>query len=98
MKKLQHDQAAAAAEEKVAEEERLASEVRSGGKTIHMEIKFPGVPPSLLYETLLDVNRLRAFTRSEVVLERKIGAKFSLFSGNITGVLDKMVCVGVCSL
>mmetsp|Transcript_12155 Transcript_12155/g.30788 ORF Transcript_12155/g.30788 Transcript_12155/m.30788 type:complete len:282 (-) Transcript_12155:823-1668(-) len=93
MKQLQQDQAAAAlaAKEKLESQQRVASELSSGGETVHMEIKFPGVPPALIYETLLDVNRLRAFTQSEVSLERKVGSKFSLFSGNITGVIDQMV-------
>ena len=52
--------------------------------TITQKIEFV-TSPSELYQIFMDVNRVRAWSRSDVRLEPKVGGKFSLFGGNVEG-------------
>ncbi|KAJ1982666.1 Co-chaperone [Dimargaris xerosporica] len=44
-----------------------------------------------LYQTLLDPGRVAAWTRATPQIDPTEGAKFSLFGGNVTGVLEQLV-------
>jgi len=42
-------------------------------------------PPHVLYETLLDTNRIRGATASDASMSTEVGGKFSMFSGSVEG-------------
>jgi len=44
-----------------------------------------------LYETLLDLNRVVAWSRGSAIIAREPGSKFELFGGNVTGELVEVV-------
>lgn len=42
-------------------------------------------PPHVLYETMLDTNRIRGATASDASMSSAVGGKFSMFSGSVEG-------------
>ncbi|KAJ2961063.1 hypothetical protein NQZ79_g3604 [Umbelopsis isabellina] len=44
-----------------------------------------------LYETLLDPQRVNAWTRGSAKIEREVGGKFELFNGNVSGEIVEVV-------
>ena len=42
-------------------------------------------PPNVIYDTLLDTNRIRGATASDASMSREVGGKFSIFSGAVEG-------------
>ena len=53
-------------------------------KSIKMKLGFDS-SPDLMYQCLMDDQRLSFFTQSAAQMERKEGGRFSLFGGQITG-------------
>jgi hypothetical protein len=43
------------------------------------------VASQVLYDTLLDTNRIRGCTASDATMSREVGGKFSMFSGAVDG-------------
>lgn len=58
--------------------------------TLHLEPTF-NTTAEQLYITLLDVQRVSAWTRSQALIEPKEGSEFKLFGGSITGQIKKLV-------
>lgn len=58
--------------------------------TLHLEPTF-NTTAEQLYITLLDVQRVSAWTRSQAQIEPKEGSEFKLFGGSITGKIKKLV-------
>lgn len=58
--------------------------------TLHLEPTF-NTTAEQLYITLLDVQRVSAWTRSQAQIEPKEGTEFKLFGGSITGKNKKLV-------
>ena len=55
-------------------------------KTSALKIKYEFVPPPhVMYETLLDTNRIRGATASDATMSTEVGGKFSMFSGAVEG-------------
>jgi len=55
-------------------------------KTSQVKISYDFVPPpQVLYETLLDTNRIKGCTASDASMSRELGGKFSMFSGAVDG-------------
>ena len=55
-------------------------------KTSQVKISYDFVPPPpVLYETLLDTNRIRGCTASDATMSREVGGAFSMFSGAVSG-------------
>merc|ERR1719197_705122 len=55
-------------------------------KTSQVKINYDFVPPpQVLYDTLLDTNRIRGCTASDATMSREVGGKFSMFSGAVDG-------------
>jgi len=55
-------------------------------KTSQLKISYDfNPPPQVLYETLLDTNRIRGCTASDANMSRDVGGKFSMFSGAVDG-------------
>ena len=55
-------------------------------KTSQVKISYDFVPPpQVLYETLLDTNRIKGCTASDASMSREVGGKFSMFSGAVDG-------------
>ena len=55
-------------------------------KTSQVKISYDFVPPPpVLYETLLDTNRIRGCTASDASMSREVGGAFSMFSGAVSG-------------
>ena len=55
-------------------------------KTSQVKISYDFVPPPpVLYETLLDTNRIRGCTASDATMSREVGGSFSMFSGAVSG-------------
>jgi len=51
-----------------------------------LTIKYNFVPPPrVLYETLLDTDRIRGATASDASMSKEVGGKFSMFSGSVEG-------------
>lgn len=46
-----------------------------------------------MYQCLVDDQRISYYTQSQAVFERKIGGKFSFFSGQVTGTVKNLVCI-----
>jgi activator of HSP90 ATPase len=44
-----------------------------------------------LYETLLDSQRVNAWTHGSAKIEREVGGKFELFNGNVSGEIVEVV-------
>jgi len=59
-------------------------------KSFSQKIVFE-VPPQLLYETLLDANRVSAFTGGASKVENKVGGQFILFDGAVQGTQVELV-------
>lgn len=56
-------------------------------KTSEVKINYDFVPPpQVLFDTLLDTNRIRGCTASDANMSREVGGKFSMFSGAVDGV------------
>ena len=75
---------------KSAPTERFNSTYVSGSKektkTSSLTIKYNfGPPPHILYETMLDTNRIRGATASDASMSQEVGGKFSMFSGSVEG-------------
>jgi len=60
-------------------------------KTIKETIEFQ-TSADQLYETLLDPGRVAAWTRARPDIFKTVGSHYSLFDGNITGVMLELVC------
>lgn len=43
------------------------------------------LPPPVLFETLLDTNRIRGATASDASMSKEVGGTFSMFSGSVEG-------------
>jgi activator of HSP90 ATPase len=55
-------------------------------KTSQVKISYDFVPPpQVLYDTLLDTNRIKGCTASDAAMSREVGGKFSMFSGAVNG-------------
>mmetsp|Transcript_30887 Transcript_30887/g.80662 ORF Transcript_30887/g.80662 Transcript_30887/m.80662 type:complete len:271 (+) Transcript_30887:343-1155(+) len=55
-------------------------------KTKELKIKYSFVPhPHMIFETLLDTDRIRGATASDASMSKEVGAKFSMFSGSVEG-------------
>ena len=55
-------------------------------KTSSLKIKYAfSPPPHVLYETMLDTNRIRGATASDASMSSEVGGKFSMFSGSVEG-------------
>ena len=55
-------------------------------KTKNIKIKYSfAPPPSVLYETLLDTDRVRGATASDAMLSKEVGGKIMMFSGSVEG-------------
>jgi len=65
-------------------EKKEDPKANSKTKTISMKLSFDS-SPELLYQCLVDDQRLSFFTQSAAQMERKEGGRFSLFGGQITG-------------
>lgn len=51
-----------------------------------LTVKYSFVPPPMvLYETLLDTDRIRGATASDAKMSKEVGGKFSMFSGSVEG-------------
>ena len=77
------------AKKKAPQERFNASYVVAGGekaKTSQLKIKYSFVPPPpVIYETLLDTDRIRGATASDASMSKEVGGKFSMFSGSVEG-------------
>jgi len=55
-------------------------------KTKQLKIKYSFVPhPKMLYETLLDTDRIRGATASDASMSKEVGGKFTMFGGSVEG-------------
>jgi activator of HSP90 ATPase len=55
-------------------------------KTSQLSIKYSfNPPPHVLYESLLDTDRIRGATASDANMSREVGGKFMMFSGSVEG-------------
>lgn len=55
-------------------------------KTQELKIKYSFVPPPpVLYETLLDTDRIRGATASDASMSKEVGGKIMMFSGSVEG-------------
>jgi len=55
-------------------------------KTSEVKITYDFVPPPrVLYDTLLDTDRIRGCTASDATMSREVGGKFMMFSGAVDG-------------
>jgi len=55
-------------------------------KTKELKIKYSFHPhPQMIYETLLDTDRIRGATASDASMSKEIGGAFSMFSGSVEG-------------
>mmetsp|Transcript_43202 Transcript_43202/g.71843 ORF Transcript_43202/g.71843 Transcript_43202/m.71843 type:complete len:337 (-) Transcript_43202:292-1302(-) len=84
------EQTLAATKPKSSTQERANSQyVVSGSetkKTTKLTIKYKfNPPPPVVYESLLDTNRIRGITASDASMSTEIGGKFSMFSGAVEG-------------
>jgi len=61
-----------------------SQETKLSTKSFTQKISFE-VPPHLLYETLMDQNRVSAFTGGSSKVENKVGGEFFLFDGAVQG-------------
>jgi len=59
-------------------------------KTIKQRIKFKA-PPIDVYSLLTDSKKHQAFTGEKAVISKKIGGKFSIYSGHATGIIVDLV-------
>ncbi|KAJ3021643.1 hypothetical protein HKX48_008124 [Thoreauomyces humboldtii] len=68
-----------------------ACKTAAGGvTTIKQTIEFAASPRDI-YETLLDVQRVQAWTRGKAQVGREAGSAFVLFDGNISGTTTELV-------
>merc|ERR1719230_1023385 len=55
-------------------------------KTKEIKIKYSFAPhPTVLYDTLLDTERMRGATASDCSMSKDVGGKFTMFSGSVEG-------------
>jgi len=55
-------------------------------KTSQVKVSYSFNPPvPVVYDSLLDTNRLRGMTASDCTMSKEVGAKFSMFSGAVEG-------------
>merc|ERR1712137_1230901 len=55
-------------------------------KTTTIKVKYDfHPPPNVVYESLLDTNRIRGITASDASMSTEVGGKFSMFSGAVEG-------------
>jgi len=55
-------------------------------KTSELKIKYNFVPPPhVMYETMLDTNRIRGATASDASMSTEVGGKIMMFSGSVEG-------------
>lgn len=55
-------------------------------KTKQLKIKYSFVPhPKMLYDTLLDTDRIRGATASDASMSKEVGGKFTMFGGSVEG-------------
>uniref|UniRef100_A0A7S2NE20 Activator of Hsp90 ATPase AHSA1-like N-terminal domain-containing protein n=1 Tax=Haptolina brevifila TaxID=156173 RepID=A0A7S2NE20_9EUKA len=55
-------------------------------KTKQLKIKYSFAPhPQMLYDTLLDTDRIRGATASDASMSKEVGGKFSMFGGSVEG-------------
>ncbi|EGD72387.1 hypothetical protein PTSG_00408 [Salpingoeca rosetta] len=47
--------------------------------------------PSDLFQCFVDENRVKAYTQADASIEAKMGGSFSLFGGNVTGVIKDLI-------
>jgi len=59
-------------------------------KTFTQKLTFE-VPPHILYETLLDPNRVAAFTGGPCKVDNKVGSEFFLFDGAVQGTQVELI-------
>ncbi len=59
-------------------------------KTIKQKVKFKA-PPKEIYSLLTDSKKHQAFTGKRAVISKKTGGKFSVYSGQVTGVIVDLV-------
>jgi len=59
---------------------------QEGGALSSIKIKYNfSVPPHVLYETLLDTDRIRGATASDACMSKDVGGKLMMFSGSVEG-------------
>merc|ERR1719240_1397118 len=78
------------AAKKAAPQERFNSSYVVGSKeatkTSSLKIKYNfSPPPHVIYETMLDTDRIRGATASDASMSKEVGGKFSMFSGSVEG-------------
>lgn len=60
-------------------------------KTSQIKISYEfNPPPHVLYETLLDTDRIRGATASDASMSKEVGGKFTMFSGSVEGVNEAL--------
>ncbi|KAI8914948.1 activator of Hsp90 ATPase [Powellomyces hirtus] len=67
-----------------------APSTKGGLTSIKQTIDFAASPADI-YETLLDKQRVQAWTRGKAEIGREVGSTFNLFDGNITGIIVELV-------
>lgn len=82
--------AAAMTAKKAAPSERAnstyVSSTPAATKTGELTITYSfALPPHVLYDSLLDTNRIRGATASDASMSREVGGKFTMFSGSVEG-------------
>jgi activator of HSP90 ATPase len=55
-------------------------------KTIKQKVKFKA-PPKTVYDLLVDAKKHQAFTKQRAKLPKRIGARFSTYSGHCSGII-----------
>ena len=59
---------------------------QEGGALSSIKIKYNfSVPPPVMYDTLLDTNRIRGATASDASMSKDVGGKLMMFSGSVEG-------------
>jgi len=78
------------AKKKVEPKERVNAQYVTGSadskKTASLKVKYDfNPPPHVVYESLLDSNRMRGLTASDCSMSTEAGGKFHMFSGAVEG-------------
>lgn len=68
----------------------VESKASKSFKDIKMKLLFYS-SPELMYQCLVDDQRISFYTQSPAQYERKIGGKFSFFGGQVTGTVKNLV-------
>ena len=49
-----------------------------------------------LFDALMNEDKVRAYTQAEAKIDGKLGGKFTLFNGSVTGTITDLVCGTAC--